>query len=196
MHAVRGFGGEDRDVELFAELGVSAQMELAHRLLVPEEAEILDRLAELERVDVVPAGRAVEHQVGIVADPLAQIGAELDIALHRPAPRVELECLEAEVAAHLDVALVLFHRRPGDRRGVRRHHAVVAAQHLVDRHLRVLGFYVPAQDVEHAERAHVDFLHAVDLPDQPPHALGEQRVLPDELVIAALHQVDHARRRG
>ena len=32
MHAIRGFGGENRDVELFAELGVGAEMELPNEL--------------------------------------------------------------------------------------------------------------------------------------------------------------------
>ena len=121
---------------------------------------------------------------------MRRLVAELDVALH-VAPGVQLEGLEAEVAAHLDVALVLVHRRPGDRRGVGRHDAVVAAEHLVDRHPRLLRFHVPAQDVEHAERPHVDFLDAVDLPHQVPHALGQQRVLADELVVAPAHEVDH-----
>ena len=46
--AVRGLGGQHRDVERVAELAVAAELELAHRLLVPEEALVLEHPAELQ----------------------------------------------------------------------------------------------------------------------------------------------------
>ena len=89
-----GLGGEHRDVERVAQLAVAAELELAHRLLVPEEAAILEHAAEPQRRDVVPAGRAVEHQVGVRPGPFAQVARELRVLLG-VAPGVQLERLEA-----------------------------------------------------------------------------------------------------
>ena len=112
-------------------------MELAHRLLIPEEPEVLEREAHFERVDIVPPGGAIEHQVGVGADPFAQLGGDFDVALNI-APSVELEGLEPDVTAHFDVALILGERRPSHGRGVGGHLGVITTQQLVDRHLGLL----------------------------------------------------------
>ena len=112
--AVGRLGGEHRDVERVAQLPVAAELEFAHRLLVPEEAALLEHAAEPHRRDIVPAGRAVEHEIGVRARPFAQVARELRVLL-RVAPGVQLERREADIDALLDVALVLVHRVPGHR---------------------------------------------------------------------------------
>jgi hypothetical protein len=104
---------------------------------------------------------------------------------------VELEGGEALVHAIFDMPLVLVERVPCDRRGVGRDSRVVAAQHLVDRHARLLALDVPEQAVEDAEMPDRDLLDPVDLPDQPPQPLGEKRVLADELLEPPLDQALH-----
>ena len=147
----------------FAELRVAAQFELAHRLFVPVEADLLEHAAEPEAGDVVPAGRAVEHQHRVGASPLAQVAAELRILL-RIAPRVQLERGEAGVDAFLDVAFVLVHRVPRHRRGVDGDFVAVAAEHFVERHVGLAALDVPGDQVDQAEMMQVHLLDPIDLP--------------------------------
>ena len=104
---------------------------------------------------------------------------------------MQLEGLEADIHAELDMALVVVERRPSHGRGVGRHLGIVPAEQLIDRQARGLRLHVPAQDIDNAERAHVNFLDAIDFPDEVPHPLRHQRVLADEGVEPPVHEVEH-----
>ena len=177
--AVRGFGRQNRDIEAIRQLPVRSEVELAHRLLVPIEAALLEHAAEFQRGRQVPASRAVEHQRRVVAGPLAEISAEFRV-LPPVAPGVELEGDKALIDALLDVALVLSHFVPGYGRGVSRDFRVVAPHQFVGGQVRFLRFEVPSEEINQAEMSHIGLLDSIDLPHFGPEALGQQRIVADK----------------
>src|SRR5262249_8835609 len=153
--------------EVIAKLAIGAEIKFAHRLLIPVEAVVLEDVAEPECRGEIPAGGAVEHQRRRIARPAAKVYAELRV-LARVAPGMELEGKEALVDALLDVPLILFHRVPGDRGGIRRNAAVLAADHFPDGHPGDAGLDVPREEIDETEVAQLQLLDPIDLPDQRP----------------------------
>ena len=118
---------------------------------------------------------------------MAQVAAEFGV-LFRVAPGVEFESGEADVDAFLYVAFVFAHGVPGDGRGVDGDAGVVAAEHLVERHVGFFGLEVPDREVDEAEGVELHFLQAVEFPDAVPEVFAVQRVEADEFLEAAFDQ--------
>jgi hypothetical protein len=82
--AARGdLGGEQRDAQVPAEADVVVHVVGGERVLEPVVAQVLDRLADLEAVGVGVGPGGVEHQRHVVADRVADGGADLDVEADR-----------------------------------------------------------------------------------------------------------------
>ncbi len=188
-HAVvaagRVFGRHDRDVELLVQLDVAVDVLLDQGILVPGEAEFLDRAADPQGVLVLVRPHRIQHQLEIVADRLAHGPTERDI---RPGLAMGMELVRGpahllEAQGLLDIGL--RGRMPGSA-GIDRDLVLAGAQQAMDRLPRDLAVDVPKADVERTDRVGRD--RAVLFPQVPPEGADILRIAAHDDGLGELDQ--------
>ena len=117
--ALGDLGRHQRDRQLLLQAHVAVDVVDAERVLVPGEAEILDRLADLERFAVRVAPRRVEHQRHVGPDRIAHGGARRDVVGDRHAVAPERRGRRVQLV-RLPALLLPVHRLVGVGRRRRR----------------------------------------------------------------------------
>ena len=183
---------DHRNIKICGEPSIRTHRELVHRLFVPVIAELLQLLAQPQRVAAAVAVIGVQHQRHVRSDGLAHGGAGLHVHFrigregNRLHPGMQLDRLVATADAPLGEARIILRRGEAachfvaaHRAAIGGHLVAIGADQLVDGHAQLAAREVPQRHLDNRQRAVGQLAGAAALPVRKllPEPFAMERIL-------------------